>query len=84
MDNQTVRALLLGIAEHLEGVETRLQQPAVVRAARADTAPATLTQGFLSGRWQRRDGNVYGGVALERLPLPGDYQGAKPTQGTVA
>lgn len=22
--------------------------------------PATLTQGFLSGRWLRRDGNVYG------------------------
>lgn len=22
--------------------------------------PATLSQGFLSGRWQRRDGTVYG------------------------
>ena len=32
--------------------------------------PATLTQGFLSGRWLRRDGTVYGpGVA------PGQVRG---------
>lgn len=28
--------------------------------------PETLTQGFLAGRWLRRDGTVYGGGALGR------------------
>ena len=31
---------------------------------------STLTQGFLSGRWQRRDGNVYGTPAGRSIPGP--------------
>lgn len=30
----------------------------------------TTTQGFLSGRWLRRDGTVYGGAAARGLPGP--------------
>ncbi|HEY1887152.1 MAG TPA: hypothetical protein VGG86_14065 [Roseiarcus sp.] len=30
----------------------------------------TVTQGFLSGRWLRRDGNVYSGAALRGVPGP--------------
>jgi hypothetical protein len=33
-------------------------------------APATVPQGFLGGRWQRRAGNVYGAAALRGFPGP--------------
>lgn len=32
--------------------------------------PATLAQGFLSNRWLRRDGDVYGGASLRGVRGP--------------
>jgi hypothetical protein len=54
----------LGIAERLTRLEQDMRQSRDERAGVAPRstwpwAPATLTQGFLANRWQRRDGTVF-------------------------
>lgn len=80
MDNAELRQLINRAIEALEAIEAALAmvleeqelarereiaQGLVRFAPRAwPWTPNTVTQGFLAGRWLRRDGNVYGGGAL--------------------
>ena len=67
--SEQVAAQLTEIAQALEGIEQQLAPKPVARVSpRALTspwwpdwpwAPATNNQGFITSRWQRRDGDVY-------------------------
>lgn len=48
--------------QHREGAGGE-REPPVVASVGYPWAPATVSQGFLSGRWQRRDGDIYPYVA---------------------
>jgi hypothetical protein len=47
-------------------------------------APGTLTQGWLSNRWNRRDGTVYGNVGVGRTSGPNSpIAGGEDTDAAV-
>lgn len=58
-------------------------RPAPRAATNWPWAPGTIAQGFLSGRWNRRDGNSYATASLRGVPGPnspirgGDDSGAQ-------
>lgn len=82
----------LAIADALASIDDELSllrraafpQRAVRAAGSWPWAPGTIAQGFMNSRWNRRDGDVYGGAALRgahRAPTQpiagGDERGKK-------
>lgn len=72
-------AMLVELKTQREALARREQERAIARdlvrhAPRMvpnwPWTPDTVTQGFLAGRWLRRDGNVYGNQVLRGLPGP--------------
>jgi hypothetical protein len=47
-----------------------IREANMFRGAGAHQTPGTVTQGYLSGRWQRRDGNVYAAAGSREIPGP--------------
>ena len=70
IDNQELASELRRITRALEAASEARQ--AVVAPLDVPPWPTsdTQTQGFLAARWQRRDGNVYGGPAARDVPGP--------------
>lgn len=57
---------------------------ALPRAADWPWTPNTISQGFLAGRWLRRDGTSYGGAALRVVPGPNSpIAGGQDSQAKV-
>lgn len=69
-----IEAALEMVLEEQERAHEREIARGLVRFAPRATAwpwtPNTVTQGFLAGRWLRRDGDVYTGAALRVVPGP--------------
>ena len=82
MDNAELAAKLSAIAEALASIDDELflfrqrafpqpqPRPQPRDAGSWPWTPDTVAQGFLAGRWLRRDGNVYGGGTLRGVPGP--------------
>lgn len=45
-------------------------------------AGATASQTYMSGRWHRRDGNIFG-IQSQRLKAPGDLKDADSSPGNI-
>ena len=94
-DNPELKESAAAIAEALESIDDELfllrtaHLPAQKAAAPRDASswpwtPNTVNQGFLAGRWLRRDGNVYAGGALRGVMGPNSpIAGGQDSQAKV-
>ena len=96
--DEDVQRSLQGVEEAIAGINDQLSllrssafpppQPRVTPAVVNPTWPwtgATTAQGFLSGRWLRRDGTVYSGGAARGVSGPNSpVEGGESVDATVA